>query len=117
MLLEFGDHISGLCQPMMAMYRPHNNRETEWAQTKGRMRSNKAMIDRRDQHGMAPALRKGESVWFAPDQDYGLKGSVFAPLFVVEKAVTTNGTFVLSCLANPAMLTIALIRNPNNYGY
>lgn len=117
MSLELGGRISGLCQPMMAMYRPHNNRAMEWAQTKGRMRSNKAMIDRRDLRGMVHALKKGESVWFAPDQDYGPKGSVFAPLFAVEKAATTNGTFVLSRLANPAMLTIALIRNPNNYGY
>lgn len=117
MSLELGGRISGLCQPMMAMYRPHNNRAMEWAQTKGRMRSNKAMIDRRDLRGMVHALKKGESVWFAPDQDYGPKGSVFAPLFAVEKAATTNGTFVLSRLANPAMLTIALIRNPDNYGY
>jgi len=117
MSLELGGRISGLCQPMMAMYRPHNNRAMEWAQTKGRMRSNKAMIDRRDLRGMVHALKKGESVWFAPDQDYGPKGSVFAPLFAVEKAATTNGTLVLSRLANPAMLTIALIRNPDNYGY
>nr|MBA2817739.1 Lipid A biosynthesis lauroyl acyltransferase [Candidatus Pantoea persica] len=117
MSLELGGRISGLCQPMMAMYRPHNNRAMEWAQTKGRMRSNKAMIDRRNLRGMVHALNKGESVWFAPDQDYGPKGSVFAPLFAVEKAATTKGTFVLSRLTNPAMLTIALTRNPDNYGY
>lgn len=117
MSLELGGRISGLCQPMMAMYRPHNNRAMEWAQTKGRMRSNKAMINRQDLRGMVHALKQGESVWFAPDQDYGPKGSVFAPLFAVEKTATTNGTFVLSRLANPAMLSIVLIRNSNNYGY
>lgn len=47
MSLELGGRAMGLCQPMMAMYRPHNNKAMEWAQTKGRMRSNKAMIDRR----------------------------------------------------------------------
>ncbi|NIF24084.1 MULTISPECIES: kdo(2)-lipid IV(A) palmitoleoyltransferase [Pantoea] len=117
MSLELGGRISGLCQPMMAMYRPHNNRAMEWAQTKGRMRSNKAMIDRRDLRGMVQALKQGESVWFAPDQDYGPKGSTFAPLFAVEKAATTNGTFVLSRLARPAMLTIVLIRNSAKDGY
>ena len=102
---------------MMAMYRPHNNRAMEYVQTKGRMRSNKAMIDRRDLRGMVQALKQGESVWFAPDQDYGPKGSTFAPLFAVEKAATTNGTYVLSRLAKPAMVPIMLIRNPGNDGY
>lgn len=117
MSLELGGRISGLCQPMMAMYRPHNNRAMEYVQTKGRMRSNKAMIDRRDLRGMVQALKQGESVWFAPDQDYGPKGSTFAPLFAVEKAATTNGTYVLSRLAKPAMVPIMLIRNPGNDGY
>ncbi|WHQ75534.1 kdo(2)-lipid IV(A) palmitoleoyltransferase [Pantoea sp. Lij88] len=117
MSLELGGRISGLCQPMMAMYRPHNNQAMEYVQTKGRMRSNKAMIDRRDLRGMVNALKQGESVWFAPDQDYGPKGSTFAPLFAVEKAATTNGTFVLSRLAKPAMVPIMLIRNPDNDGY
>lgn len=117
MSLELGGRISGLCQPMMAMYRPHNNLAMEYVQTKGRMRSNKAMIDRRDLRGMVHALKLGESVWFAPDQDYGPKGSTFAPLFAVEKAATTNGTFVLSRLAKPAMVPIMLIRNPGNDGY
>ena len=39
MSLELGGRITGLCQPMMAMYRPHNNKAMDWAQTKGRMRS------------------------------------------------------------------------------
>ncbi|MBT0731104.1 kdo(2)-lipid IV(A) palmitoleoyltransferase [Rosenbergiella nectarea] len=117
MSLELGGRITGLCQPMMAMYRPHNNQAMEWAQTKGRMRSNKAMIDRRDLRGMVHALKQGEAVWFAPDQDYGPKGSVFAPLFAVDKVATTNGTFVLSRLAKPSMLTIVLIRNTNKSGY
>lgn len=117
MSLELGGRITGLCQPMMAMYRPHNNKALEWMQTKGRMRSNKAMINRKDLRGMVKTLKSGECVWFAPDQDYGPKGSVFAPLFAVENAATTNGTFVLSKLAQPAMLTIVLIRNKDNDGY
>ncbi|MCC8378439.1 MULTISPECIES: kdo(2)-lipid IV(A) palmitoleoyltransferase [Xenorhabdus] len=117
MSLELGGRISGLCQPMMAMYRPHNNLVMEYVQTKGRMRSNKAMIDRRDLKKMVRFLKQGESVWFAPDLDYGPKGSTFAPFFAVEKAATTNGTFVLFRLAKPAMVPIILIRNKNNDGY
>jgi len=107
----------GLCQPMMAMYRPHNNKAMEWAQTKGRMRSNKAMLDRKDLRGMVNALKRGEAVWFAPDQDYGPRGSVFAPLFAVEQAATTSGTFMLMRLAKPALLPVVLIRRPEGRGY
>ncbi|VXD02924.1 palmitoleoyl-acyl carrier protein (ACP)-dependent acyltransferase [Enterobacterales bacterium 8AC] len=117
MSLELGGRAMGLCQPMMAMYRPHNNKAMEWAQTKGRMRSNKAMLDRKDLRGMVNALKRGEAVWFAPDQDYGPRGSVFAPLFAVEQAATTSGTFMLARLAKPALLPVVLIRRPNGRGY
>ncbi len=117
MSLELGGRVMGLCQPMMAMYRPHNNKLMEWVQTKGRMRSNKAMINRRNLRGMVQALKQGEAVWFAPDQDYGPKGSVFAPLFAVPQAATTSGTWMLTRMANPALITVVLIRNSDRSGY
>lgn len=102
---------------MMAMYRPHNNKAMEWAQTKGRMRSNKAMLDRKDLRGMVQALKRGEAVWFAPDQDYGPRGSVFAPLFAVDQAATTSGTFMLARMAKPALVPVVLIRREKGRGY
>jgi len=48
MSLELGGRTMGLCRPMMATYRPHNSPLMEWVQTRGRLRSNKAMIDRRN---------------------------------------------------------------------
>lgn len=117
MSLELGGRAMGLCQPMMATYRPHNNKVMELVQTWGRNRSNKAMIDRKDLRGMVRALKSGEAVWFAPDQDYGPKGSVFAPFFAVEQAATTCGTSTISRLANPAILTTVLIRKANGQGY
>lgn len=117
MSLELGGRAMGLCQPMMAVYRPHNNSLLEWVQTRGRMRSNKAMIDRRNLREMVGALKKGEAVWFAPDQDYGSKGSTFAPFFAVKNVATTNGTFVLSRLSQAAMLTVTMIRKADKTGY
>jgi len=117
MSLELGGRAMGLCQPMMAMYRPHNNKAMEFVQTWGRMRSNKAMLDRRDLRGMVHALKKGEAVWFAPDQDYGPRGSVFAPLFAVDQAATTSGTYMLARLAKPALVTVVLVRKDKGKGY
>lgn len=70
MSLELGGRAMGLCRPMMATYRPHNSPLMEWVQTRGRLRSNKAMIDRNNLTGLVHALKSGEAVWFAPDQDY-----------------------------------------------
>ncbi|QCR37392.1 kdo(2)-lipid IV(A) palmitoleoyltransferase [Nissabacter sp. SGAir0207] len=117
MSLELGGRAMGLCQPMMAMYRPHNNKAMEVAQTWGRMRSNKAMLDRKDLRGMVHALKRGEAVWFAPDQDYGPRGSVFAPLFAVDQAATTSGTFMLARLAKPALVPVVLVRREDGRGY
>lgn len=117
MSLELGGRVMGICQPMMATYRPHNNPLMEWVQTRGRLRSNKEMIDRRDLRGMVGKLKQGEAVWFAPDQDYGSKGSSFVPFFGVNNVATTNGTYVLSRLSHAALLTITLVRKPDGRGY
>lgn len=117
MSLELCGRVMGLCYPMMATYRPHNSPLMEWVQTKGRMRSNKAMINRRNLSGFVHALKAGEAVWFAPDQDYGPKGSVFAPFFSVKKAATTNGTYALSKLAGADLITLSMIRRTDKKGY
>lgn len=66
MSLELGGRVMGLCQPMMATYRPHNNPLMEWVQTRGRMRSNKAMIGRNNLRGIVGALKKGKPSGLPP---------------------------------------------------
>lgn len=117
MSLDLGGRVMGLSQPMMATYRPHNNPMMEWIQTYGRLRSNKAMINRRNLRKLVSELKKGEAVWFAPDQDNGRKGCVFVPFFNVPDAATTNGPFVLSKLSGAGMLTVSLIRKKDASGY
>ncbi|WGE29582.1 LpxL/LpxP family Kdo(2)-lipid IV(A) lauroyl/palmitoleoyl acyltransferase [Edwardsiella tarda] len=117
MSLDLGGRVMGLCNPMMAVYRPHNNPVLEYLQTRGRSRGNKQMLDRKNLKGIVGALKSGEAVWFAPDQDYGPRGSSFAPFFAVSSAATTNGTATLARLSNAVMLTTVLIRKPGAQGY
>lgn len=117
MSLELCGRVMGICHPMIVTYRPHNSPVMEWIQTKGRMRSNKAMIKRHNLSGIVHALKAGGAVWFAPDQDYGPKGSVFAPFFSINKTATTNGTFVLSKLADVHLITLSMIRRSDKKGY
>ncbi len=95
---------------MMATYRPHNNQLMEWVQTCGRMRSNKAMIGRNNLRGIVSALKKGEAVWFAPDQDYGRKGSPSRRSLRWKMSPQTNGIVCPFTPSGAAMLTVTMVR-------
>lgn len=79
MSLELGGRVMGLCQPMMATYRPHNNPLMEWVQTRGRMRSNKAMIGRNNLRGIVGALKKAKPFGLLPIRTMALKAAPLPP--------------------------------------
>lgn len=115
--LELGARILGIINPGIGVYRPHNNPVLNWLQTKGRLRSNKNMLNRTNIRGIIKALKCGEIVWYAPDHDYGHKNSIFVSLFAVSKAATTIGTYILIKIANPAIIPFVPRRLPNSLGY
>lgn len=115
--LEVHVRAAGMFHSSVGLYRPHNNAVMEYLQTKGRNRSNKYMIDRKDVRGMVSALRQGELAGYLPDQDYGRHRSVFAPLFAVPDACTTVGTSMFANVKNATTLVSVLTRLPNDRGY
>ena len=115
--LELGARIFGIYNPGIGVYRPHDNKLLDWLQTWGRMRSNKSMLDRKDIKGMIRALKQGDIIWYAPDHDYGPRSSVFAPLFAVEQAATTTGSYMLARMGKPAIIPFAPRRLPDGQGY
>lgn len=116
--LELGARAFGIITPGIGVYRPHDNPLMDWLQTKGRLRSNKYMLNRRDIRGMISALKEGELLWYAPDHDYGLRNSVFVPFFAVKEAATTIGTSILMRMGHsPALIPFVAIRNDGNKGY
>jgi KDO2-lipid IV(A) lauroyltransferase len=52
----------------------------------GRQRLYEGVIERSDLKRAFASLKQGRTLWYAADQDYGLKHSVFAPLFGVPAA-------------------------------
>ncbi|WP_304164743.1 Kdo(2)-lipid IV(A) acyltransferase [Lonsdalea britannica] len=115
--LELGARIFGMQNAGIGVYRPNDNKLIDWLQTWGRMRSNKSMLDRKDLKGMIRSLKQGEILWYAPDHDYGPRSSVFVPLFAVEKAATTAGSYMLARSAKPAVVPFVPRRLPNGKGY
>ncbi len=55
-------------------------------------------------------------MWYAPDQDYGPKQSVFAPFFGVEAATITVIPRLVK-INNSAVLMLAHHRTPDGKGY
>lgn len=115
--LELGARIFGIETPGIGVYRPNDNKLLDWIQTKGRMRSNKSMLDRKDLKGMIRALKQGEIIWYAPDHDYGPRGSTFVPFFAVEQAATTSGTYTLAKLSGACIIPFVPQRLPDGKGY
>lgn len=59
-------------------------------------------------------LRAGHVVWYAPDQDYGIKHSIFAPFFNIP-AATVPGTARFAALSNAQVMTFAHYREANGH--
>ncbi|KGJ95534.1 LpxL/LpxP family Kdo(2)-lipid IV(A) lauroyl/palmitoleoyl acyltransferase [Colwellia psychrerythraea] len=107
----------GYGHPMVVFYRPHNNQLMEFFQFRGRGRSNKYMLGKRDVKGLMKALRDGEACIYLPDQDYGRNRSVFVPFFGVKDAATTTGTLIFARQKNVETMMIIPVRNDDGSGY
>lgn len=76
-----------------AVYRPLRNPVIDWYSIRCRARYLDGTISKRVFRTMIRFLRDGGLLWYAPDQDFGPKLSIFAPFFGIEAA--TLGAIVL----------------------
>jgi len=89
--LEIGAALLGQLHTIDGMYREHKNPVFDFVQRRGRERHNRdaTAIEREDVRAMLKVLRAGRAIWYAPDQDYGRKQSLFVPLFGIQAATVT----------------------------
>jgi KDO2-lipid IV(A) lauroyltransferase len=87
--LDFCGAVLSTWSPFDVMYRYNKNRLLEAVMTRGRERNFSSAIERDDVKQVIRRLRKGATVWYGPDQDYGRKHSVFAPFFNRQAASIT----------------------------
>jgi len=89
--LEIGAALLGQRHTIDGMYREHKNLLFDFIQRRGRERHNPdaSAIEREDVRAMLKVLRAGRAIWYAPDQDYGRKQSIFVPLFGIPAATVT----------------------------
>ncbi|MGS0693626.1 LpxL/LpxP family Kdo(2)-lipid IV(A) lauroyl/palmitoleoyl acyltransferase [Shewanella sp. 0m-4] len=115
--LEMGARIFGQFQPGVGVYRPHNNPVMEYLQVKGRLRSNKALVPKRDLRQMVRSLREPNVIWYTADQDFGRSSATFIPFFNVPEAATITGATTLSRLGKAKVLPFFVERNSDDTGY
>lgn len=87
--LEMGACLLTWEVPFYALYREHKNPLFQAVMHRGRERHAEKVIPHYDMRAMLRSLRENKAVWYAPDQNYGLKYSVFAPFFGISAATNT----------------------------
>lgn len=114
--LEFGGFLFTLFQQMDVTYRPNKNPLFQAVMFRGRKRHYTNVFDRKDVRGAMRSLKAGHILWYAPDQDYGAKHSVFVPFFG-NQAATITATSRFAKVNNSAVVFFSHYRNEDNSGY
>ena len=116
--LEIGACLLSQFHTIDGMYREHGNPLFDYIQRSGRERHNldSTAIERDDVRGMLKVLRAGRAIWYAPDQDYGRKQSIFVPLFGVS-AATVTATSKFAKLGKARVIPFTQKRLADGSGY
>jgi KDO2-lipid IV(A) lauroyltransferase len=113
--IELSGRYLSVRTPSHAMYRRNENPVIQYMFERQRTREALiSIIARDDVRSMIRALRAGEGVWFAPDQNHGRGGNVFAD-FKGVPAATTTATTRFSKLTGARVIPFVLIRIPGGY--
>ncbi len=94
------------------MYRPNENPVLEHQIRGNREARFGEPIKRDDIRGVIRALRCGEGVWYASDQNYGHQHSVFAPFFGIP-AATNTATSRIARSTGAAVVPFFTLRLPD----
>jgi KDO2-lipid IV(A) lauroyltransferase len=112
--LELGGRLLAQHFPLHVIYRPHQNPVIEWRVARLRAKRYGKAISRDNIREMVRSLKQGHVVWYAQDQHFHHKGSLFIPFFGVETP-TNTATSRLSDLGNASVVPFFTLRTHNGY--
>jgi len=84
--MELGGRLIMLKTPAYVMFRHLKNKLFNAVMLRSRTFHSEGIVMREDPRSMLRALKKNKVVWYAPDQDFGKRTSVFAKFFGVQAA-------------------------------
>lgn len=87
--LEIGGPVLNHYVPFMVMYKHAHNKLFDAFMRYHRGRLYKSIVDHHKPIAMIKGLKKGYAAWYAPDQDFGGKDSVFVPFFGMDATALT----------------------------
>lgn len=117
MSVELAARLIGWQVRLGAMYKPMKKRPVfDRALLRGRSRTLPAILPRDDIRGIVRALRSGIPMWYAGDQDYGRRHSVFVPFFGVPAATITALTR-LARMSGAAVVPLQFYVDPADESY
>lgn len=93
-ILDLAGALTSLVCDLNVTYRPLSNKLMNAVMMRGRYRFVKNAYHKKDVKGFISCMRRGEILWYAPDQDYGRKHSTFSPFFGRTAATITGLTFL-----------------------
>ena len=111
--LDIGGLLVSTFTTIDVIYRRQKNPVIQYAMLNGRKRHSPYVIERSDTRQIVRRLKAGDTVWYAADQDYGLKHSVFAPFFGISAASIT-GTSRFARLSKSPIVLISHHRTKDN---
>ncbi|MBT5601147.1 MAG: LpxL/LpxP family Kdo(2)-lipid IV(A) lauroyl/palmitoleoyl acyltransferase [Gammaproteobacteria bacterium] len=114
--LDFAGAVVATYKPFDVMYKANKNTLIETVMTRGRSRNFPQAIEHRNIRKVIKNLRNGHIVWYAPDQDYGLKHSVFAPFFGLQTA-SISVTSRIAELTDAKIVFMSQFRVDNDLSY
>jgi len=109
-----GALISAYMEQLDTVQREHNNPLLNAIQTRSREQFIAQTITRKDMRSVIRNLKEGRTVWYAPDQDYGRKNSVFAPFFGVP-AASLRSTGKIAKATGATVLSISYFRDEQGH--
>lgn len=101
--LDLGGRLLAFETKSDMVYRQPPNQLLAYLMTSAREFHNGEAIISVETRKLVRNLRAGHIVWYAPDQDYGIKHSVFAPFFGIP-AATVPGTGRFAALGNAQVM-------------
>ena len=103
--LDLGAALLSTQVELDAVYRLNKNAAIERLMLNGRKRFCGRVIERNDIRRAIRSLRDCRLLWYAPDQDYGIRRAVFAPFFGQTAATIATSRLVRLTGARPILFS------------
>lgn len=114
--IEFAGSLMSLLHPIDVTYRHHKNPLFDTLMKRGRERLYGAVIERKEVRATLRRLKQGHVVWYAADQDYGRRHSIFVDFFDIPAASIT-ATSKFASFNNSPVIFLSHYRDTKNDGY